>query len=193
MILDTKLFTPGQPLPENVLWIIEQIPTLVESADLTETFARGYWPSYNIPFFQKIANLSGWTAMEAKGTPNMTYDLAPRAEIFRRDQGDVVDFESMKYIMRYNEYKTDPFSHGDPGDAICARFDLEPKNPSASGCYDSKVTSTTLMKYLAAEVIGGPTSQGLPPYSWAEFPNVTHVGQPNVFNFSFIAVQPLSF
>lgn len=31
-----------------------------------------------------------------------SYDLAPRAKIFRRDQGRVTDMASMKYIMRYN-------------------------------------------------------------------------------------------
>lgn len=37
------------------------------------------------------------------------------------------------------DYKNDPFSNGNPGDTICARFDLEKKHPSAGGCYDTKV------------------------------------------------------
>jgi hypothetical protein len=40
--------------------------------------------------------------------------------------------------MRYNNYKEDPYSDGDPGNAICSRFDLE-ADPSAGGCYDTKV------------------------------------------------------
>lgn len=41
--------------------------------------------------------------------------------------------------MRYNNYKNDPYSEGDPGNAICSRFDLEPSSPAAAGCYDTKV------------------------------------------------------
>lgn len=33
---------------------------------------------------------------------DFSYELAPRAKIFRRDQGKVINLESMKYIMRYN-------------------------------------------------------------------------------------------
>ncbi len=40
----------------------------------------------------------------------MSYELAPRAQIFRRDQTNVVDLDSFKYIMRYNDYKNDPYS-----------------------------------------------------------------------------------
>jgi len=192
MIVDTKLFTPGEPLPPNVLWIAEQIPTLVESADLTETLARGYWPSYNVPFFAKISEISGWTQLQKTGGTSISYELAPRAEIFRRDEGNVVDMNSMKYLMRYNEYKTDPYSEGNPGNAICSRFDLEPTNPSPSGCYDTKVTTASLSKMLISESISGPTYQGLPPFSWNEFPGVVHDGQPTVFDFPFLTMQPIS-
>jgi len=30
MVIDTKEFQPGQPLGSNILWVIEQIPGLVE-------------------------------------------------------------------------------------------------------------------------------------------------------------------
>ena len=32
--------------------------------------------------------------------------------------------ESMKYIMRYNDYKSDSYSLGSPMNAICSRGDL---------------------------------------------------------------------
>ena len=50
----------------------------------------------------------------------------------------VMDMESMKYIMRYNNYKNDSYSLGSPMNAICSRGDLlDP--PEAGGCYDTKV------------------------------------------------------
>ena len=41
--------------------------------------------------------------------------------------------------MQYNNYKLDPLSQGDPGNAISSRFDLEPSGGSmAVGGIDSK-------------------------------------------------------
>jgi hypothetical protein len=54
MILDLNLFTPGKELPAGLLWVAEQIPRLIASADVTQQLARGYWPSYNIPYFQQV-------------------------------------------------------------------------------------------------------------------------------------------
>ena len=47
----------------------------------------------------------------------MSYQMAPRAQIFRRDSSNVTDFESLKSVMRYNRYKDDPVSAA--SDAIC--------------------------------------------------------------------------
>jgi hypothetical protein len=46
-VVDYNLFTPGKPLKPNTLWILEQLPTLTQAADMTHTLALGYWPSYN--------------------------------------------------------------------------------------------------------------------------------------------------
>ena len=82
--------------------------------------------SYNVPYFPEIYDLSGcksavqmsifdhshhtdaW-AVSKYGNSN-SYQLAPRAEIFRRDVGTVVDMESFEYIMRYNDYLSDPYA-----------------------------------------------------------------------------------
>ena len=48
--------------------------------------------------------------------------------------------ESMKYIMRYNDYKSDSYSLGSPMNAICSRGDLMDP-PEAGGCYDTKVVN----------------------------------------------------
>ena len=62
----------------------------------------GYWPSYNVPFYEEVYNRSGYPdVVKTRGT-DYSYQLAPRAKIFRRDQGNVKDMESMKAIMRYN-------------------------------------------------------------------------------------------
>ena len=59
MVVDLKLFTPQQPLRDGTLWVCEQVPTLVVSGDVTVVLRDGHWPSYNIPFFEQIYNISG--------------------------------------------------------------------------------------------------------------------------------------
>jgi len=50
MVLDYKLFVPGQPLKPGTFSIIEQIPGMTESADMTVFLdQQRYWASYNIP------------------------------------------------------------------------------------------------------------------------------------------------
>lgn len=62
----------------------------------------GYWPSYNVPFHKKIYTLSGYGQMWEKYGEEFSYDLCARAKIFRRDQADVKDLDSLKHIMRSN-------------------------------------------------------------------------------------------
>ena len=135
----------------------------VKSGDQTDILRAGYWPSYNIAFYEDIYSISGYRdAVELHGT-EFSYQLCPRAEIFRRDQGkvgsllpqyswnntfcvinalyaqlQVTDMESMKYIMRYNDYKNDIYSKGDPMNTICSRGDMK-NEPASDGCYDTKV------------------------------------------------------
>ena len=63
----------------------------VESGDQTEILQAGYWPSYNVPFYEDVFDKLGYsTAVGAYGT-EFSYQLCPRAKIFRRDQGKVHD------------------------------------------------------------------------------------------------------
>ena len=104
----------------------------------------------------------------------------------------VHDLNSFLAIMRYNDYKNDPYSAGSPWNAICSRGDLA-SSPSPDGCYDTKASSGSLMRSSrAAMVINGPTvgDGSLPPFSWSQFPSTSHVGLPQVYNFSFTTEQP---
>eukprot|EP00656_Telonema_subtile_P008417 TRINITY_DN1392_c0_g1_i1.p1 TRINITY_DN1392_c0_g1~~TRINITY_DN1392_c0_g1_i1.p1 ORF type:complete len:578 (-),score=100.78 TRINITY_DN1392_c0_g1_i1:111-1844(-) len=204
MVLNLNLFTPGEPLPPGTLHVGEQIPGMYESADVTDQLARGYWPSYNVPYFPKIYQASGYPAVVAKGGADYSYQLAPRAKIFRRDQASVTDMESFKRIMRYNDYTKDPYSEGSAHNAICSRGDLpavgsKPGVLSAGGCLDCKVSSYRQALKLESEVVNGPTSTfssygpGQKPFSWTEtggFGNTSHVGMPDTFDFVFETITP---
>ena len=82
--------------------VIEQMPGNVASGDETD-FLRvgGYWPSYNVPFFKEIYEISGNKAAADKYGPSQSYELCPRAKIFRRDAPHVATFEQYRDILRY--------------------------------------------------------------------------------------------
>ncbi len=79
---------------------------------MTNELMRGYWPSYNVAYFDDVYEQSGTNIIDKKAnkTFKSEYDLVSRAKIFRRDNYKVQDTESLKSILRYNQYQTDPFA-----------------------------------------------------------------------------------
>ncbi|XP_065418492.1 phospholipase B-like 1 isoform X2 [Chrysemys picta bellii] len=192
MVLDMKKVKLQGSLDDGALYIIEQIPTLVEYSDQTSVLRKGYWPSYNIPFHETIYNLSGYAKYVEKYGLDFSYDLAPRAKIFRRDQGKVADLESMKYIMRYNNYMKEPYAKLNPCNTICCREDLNPSLPVPAGCYDSKVADFHMASVFAACAVNGPpVEDGLPVFSWKKFNGTRHQGLPEFYNFDFVTMRPI--
>ncbi|KJE97432.1 hypothetical protein CAOG_09069 [Capsaspora owczarzaki ATCC 30864] len=192
MVVTLDQIKLGQAVLDGALWVVEQIPGYVESADVTPILRAGYFSSFNVPFFERVFDMSGYPAMVAKYGVSFTHDLAPRAEIFRRDSNTVVDFSSLKQLMRSNSYKTDPYSGGSPANAVCSRYDLIANGGSPDGCYDTKATNYARARLLQADALNGPTTANstLPAYSWSAFANLPHVGLPETYNFDFITVQP---
>lgn len=74
-----------------------------------------------------------------RGPAGISYQLAPRAKISRRDQGGVLTLDQLKAYMRSNKWTSDPYSDNSPFGAVCSRGDLDPTQPRASGCNDAKV------------------------------------------------------
>jgi hypothetical protein len=194
IVVDYKKFTPKKPLEDGALWVLEQIPGMTESADVTRYLALGYWPSYNIPFFPKIFDISGYPDV-AKKDPTMFYETAPRANVFRRDQHKVSDLSAMKKIMRYNDWQHDPLALNDPGNQIASRFDLEqPNNPNVycGGALDVKVTDQVMLKDFAYIAQSGPTHDQQAVFVWSQTPNCAgtpHAGQPDVWNFDWMTFR----
>ncbi|VDM17064.1 unnamed protein product [Wuchereria bancrofti] len=101
-IVDYKLFKPNEKLPtNNLLWVLEQTPGLVIAHDMT-WFLKNYtyWPSYNIPYFNTISEISGF---KQKGQLFDWYnwERSPRAKIFNRDHHKVINLNSLQKLMRY--------------------------------------------------------------------------------------------
>lgn len=203
MIVDYKLFKPGKPLNPGLLYIIEQIPGLIHSEDMTHLLQKQtYWPSYNVAYFKDVFNTSGGPAMVAKYGDWFTYDHTARANIFRRDHSKVNDLATMVSMMRYNNFQHDPLSKCDCDppysgeNAIAGRSDLNPANGTYPfgalshrnhGGTDAKITSYGLFQSLEMIACGGPTYDQVPPFQWskADFgPTTRHVGHPDKFTFT---------
>ncbi len=60
MVLDMKLLKPLNAMPPNTLFVVEQIPGLVQGSDVTNQLEQqGFWPSYNVPYHKDIYVQSG--------------------------------------------------------------------------------------------------------------------------------------
>merc|ERR1719401_28124 len=124
MVVDYSKFTPGEPLPEGVLTVGEQLPGYFHYEDQTETLSYGYWPSYNVAFYPETGRLIKQdVTVKTKGFA-FSYQMAPRAQVYRRDQGTVRSDEDMQRMMRYNQFQTDPIARGDPCNQPACRQDL---------------------------------------------------------------------
>jgi hypothetical protein len=197
MVLDTKKIEIGNitKIPDNSLMIIEQMPGFIEANDVTNHLKFGYWPSYNVPYSKNISDYANVTnTINSKPERNMKlysqYNSCSRAKIMRRDQNNIHDIESMKYFMHYNDYKNDPFSEGEPGESIAARYDLREKNARCYGAYDTKLSSVQEIKKSDKKPIYlycGATRKVEPFFNFNcdACKNVKHEGIPDEPNFNW--------
>jgi len=198
IILDYKLFNSGNPISPNTLWISESMPGKTMARDVSSVLTtKGYWASYNIPYFPEMFNYSGCSSYQQQYGNYFSYCQTPRAKIFARDQSRVSNIDGLKFLMQYNDYQHDPFSDGYPCFGISARSDLmkghipnQPTqffNPTDAGGIDTKLTNKLLAKNVTMHAIAGPTHQGQPPFQWSTSPfsNHSHVGQPDTFSFDW--------
>ena len=194
MILDmNKIDSKNKKIDNKALMIIELMPKYTESLDVTDHLRKGYWPSYNVPYLDKIYKGLGYEVdKNEKGEDeNIKYTQSPRAKIFKRDQGKINSQEAFKTFMRYNNYKNDNFSENDPSNTIAARGDLADEDKSCHGAIDVKFVSIKelLEKNNIIHIISGPSNEQQPTFSWKNTTCETnpqkksYLGQNEVWNF----------
>ncbi|OHT12929.1 Phospholipase B-like protein B [Tritrichomonas foetus] len=130
LVVDSKKFTPNEKPTNDLLWIIEQYPGIHMSKDVTEELLNdGFFPSFNTPWFEELYNLAGFPETVAEWGDDgnyWTYNTSARYYIFYRDVPRIKTFDDFKAFMRYNNWKRDIYSNGDPGQQILARYDQRP-------------------------------------------------------------------
>lgn len=209
VVVDYNLFTPYEPLPPGVLWVAEQYPSPglgYMAADVTDILQFGFWASYNVPFFDEIYNTCGFPQQVDEYGPFLSsYQLAARAQIFRRNQSAISSEVEFQAMMRYNDYLNDPLSAGCAGLGIASRFDLVNKsesNPQLAynlfGGVDSKITSYRLMSangtqtlpWAASSLVqSSPTHDQQPVFCTTGLPG-PWLMMPTCFDFGWITVTP---
>jgi hypothetical protein len=188
--VDYAQFLRSTALLPDTVRMLEQMPGLVVAEDVTFSLlqAQGYVPSYNIPYFPQVFNYSGFN------TTGFNYTTYPRAEIFRRDQGQVQSEANTQTLMTQNNYTTDPLSQGDPCNAIAARCDLPSvgasagsvADPYAFGAIDCKVVSAQAFAHIppasrgpVIQALSSPTYFTQPPFAFSpNWTSVPHAGMP---------------
>ncbi|XP_037567444.2 putative phospholipase B-like 2 [Dermacentor silvarum] len=131
LVLDYKLFVPGTPIVDGTLWLYEQLPMHTSQKDISQELRDNrYWASYNIAYFPDIFVISDQPRIVEQYGDLYTFENCPRAKIFKRDHVKVKDMNSMLKLMRYNDFRNDPFSvcnctpPYNPTYAVAARYDL---------------------------------------------------------------------
>lgn len=121
IVMDYKAFTPDQPLPDETLMIVEEVPMTYRIHDISSIVNKqSYWPSFNVAYDPDIYIIANYNATD----PHDSYDVSPRANQFRALQKDIHNEEDFKYAITYNKWQTDPLLEGSPKYGISSRYDL---------------------------------------------------------------------
>lgn len=207
MIIDYKQFIPGQQIQSDFLWILEQMPNRIHAEDMTKILIKqSYWPSYNLPYFQDIYQISKTDEMFKKFGEHYSYEKCARAQIFNRDHHKVMNMTTMYHLMRYNNFKQDPLSRCNCTPpytgyrAISSRCDLNDPNGQyplyaysfhSSAGLDAKITGYKMAKSLIMIAVSGPTYDQVPAFSWSttKLKNIKHLDQPIEWRFKPIVTD----
>ncbi|XP_067010780.2 putative phospholipase B-like lamina ancestor [Anabrus simplex] len=193
---------------KGLLWVVEQLPELVHIADLSHQLEKqGYWSaSGGVPFFEDISEASWGKQNEIL----LSYEKSPVAQIFSRDQSRATDLESVRLLMRSNNYTEDPLSSRDPLQAIAGRGDLSKEFPRPLGAIDTKVIVGWPGLRTQLHVTSGPAPVDVAgedggdsqdddddvadikrtpqPFRWSSslFSELYHIGHPDVWHFDSV-------
>mmetsp|Transcript_2574 Transcript_2574/g.5965 ORF Transcript_2574/g.5965 Transcript_2574/m.5965 type:complete len:687 (-) Transcript_2574:39-2099(-) len=198
MVVDYNKFSSGEQLQPGTLVVVEQVPGLTHSEDMTARLqSEGYWASENRPWYKDVRDSIGATEAAELHGDLFSADDNPRAKIFKSTAPQVQTLADMRAELQRNRWPNEPA--GGPGNtpdhAIAARGDLDQNSPNPNGGVDSKVVGACLAKKLQCAAISGPTHDSQKPFRWTDasghelFPDAPHDGLPDVWNFDWVRMS----
>ncbi|XP_034188490.2 phospholipase B domain containing lamina ancestor [Osmia lignaria lignaria] len=167
-----------EPRSTTIL-LVEQLPTMTLAMNYTEEFKKtGFIICGGVSYFQSIndtvrpvkKDLNAWMTRLARLQENIT--------TLEQFQNLMRGCSQEDCTVKENHLKTDPLQE------LTYRGDLEDV-PLPYGVIDSKILVVDVDGLENFEAISGPaTSQSRTPFKWSKsFPNISHIGHPDTFNF----------
>lgn len=168
----------------HFLWVTEQIPGHTYSAQHDEElFEQGYLAFTGTPIFSKIRNLLN------------SNESSLRLALFQCLQKNITTLEEVRAVMDGNHeaiQNHDCSKISTKSDQVLAfRGDLDQGMRRPFGVVETTITLTSEENGVEVfEAHAGPpssSSERRAPFSWSKtFPNASHHGQPNVFDFKSV-------
>jgi hypothetical protein len=198
MIVDYNRYTAGKPLPDDLFWVLEAVPGLTHSEDLSHVLRdNGYWPSFNRPYFNDIREATGHTGAQRSHGAIYSWLNNPRAKIFKGAVAKLDNLLEMRELMTRNLYPFTGVLPAAPGHEISARMDLSPSFPIPNGGIDSKIVNRCAFAAMQVQAISSPAHTAVPAFTWKnadgseKWPGYPHVGLPDTWGFNWIQMTPL--
>jgi len=201
MIVDYNRFKAGQAIQDDTFWLLEAVPGVVHSADLSHHLREtGYWPSFNRPYFDNVREATGHADAEKTHGAIYSWKNNARAKIFEAAQGGINSLAAMRYTMTRNlaPLTGAMAAVSTPGHEISARMDLSPSMPIPNGGIDAKIVDRCLFAKMQVQAISSPSHGTLPAFQWQR-PDGTemwngfpHAGMPNAWNFDWVQMTSMN-
>lgn len=174
----------------RIVRLIEQLPGITRVADISKQFAA----TGALCCTGKARLCEIKVAIGENGTDDEDDDDVTRDKLVARLQRNITTIESFRRLLQRCSHKdttattaTTITEDGDQAAQILAyRGDLEENgNASPFGVIDAKIVLADVDGVESFEATSGPSTLGLrKPFRWSKtFPNVSHIGQPDVFEF----------
>ena len=161
--------------------LVEQLPSVTVAMNYTEEFKKaGYVCYVGASNFQNVNEI----VRPAKEVNAWRDSLA-------RLQENVTTFQQFREMMRGCSQEECTAENENPGAdpllGLTYRGDLEDQ-PLPYGVIDTKILAIDQDGAETFEAVSGPaTSRLRPPFRWSEsFPNISHIGHPDIFEFGSI-------
>jgi len=164
---------------DSVVWLVEQLPGSIRTTDVSKQFA-----STDMLWAIGEIHLSEANVVISK---NEEDDDMTKSELITRLQSNITTTKHFRRLMRGYSHEKPTIKNEDPTQILNNKGDLE-KVDLPFGIIDTKIVLADADGVESFEVTSGPISTQ--PFQWSTtFPNISHIGQPDIFDFD--SVTPL--
>jgi len=185
LLVDYSKLKELQPLGNDTVWLVESLPRLQRSGDVTEYLnTQGFFTAQGQPFFRQIREEFGLS------------EYAPSSYELHHQSSLVDKATTVNSVANAREVLTELLSSRGPGQAsITTRYDFAATNAIPAGGIDAKVTSKCMVQRLGFQGKSSPPStQGAAPFTWLTasgeqaWPGWPHDGVPDTLNFGWASM-----